>query len=156
MAVLSADVNLSFVGPTRSVGLAVNVADIYYQGSIVFIDTGGGSQVLPASADPAVGISPKKQTLATTDLAEVVVEAMCWMPLATGLTASSEGDWLVHDVSATQSDNPVDMVAGLAITAAAGDTIIGRIIKVETARMLIWISPSITGTQYVATAGWGG
>ena len=156
MAALAADVNVSFIGSYKSVPLSANAADTYYKGAIVYIDTGGGVQVTAAAGDRPVGIVPYKQVItAAAQSVEVVVDALVWLPVGTNIAAADEGDYLVND-GPTDTDNPADLVAGLDITAAANDAVVGKILKVTSTQMLVSIHPSFTGHLYVATAGWGG
>ena len=151
MAVLAADKNVSSIGASTITGFAVNVADTYYRGAIVYVDTGGGSQVVPVAGDRCLGISPKKQVLATTDLAEVLVSGVIWLPVGTAVEAEDEGDLLILDISATQSDNPSDLVSAGDTTLGADDVAVGTILKVTATQMLVRIG-DFTGRLYDATA----
>jgi len=147
MAVLAADVNISAVGDTRNTQFSANGADTYFKGAIVYSDTGGGLQALPAAGDRCVGVIPYKQVVtAASDEVEVIVEGLVWMPLGTNITAADEGDILCCDISGTLSDNPADMVSAIDITIAENDIAVGRILRVTSTRMLIGLTPGLTGS----------
>ena len=148
MAVLAADVNISAVGDTRNTQFSANGADTYFKGAIVYSDTGGGLQALPAAGDRCVGVIPYKQVVtAAGDEVEVIVEGLIWMPIGTAnISAADEGDILCCDISGTLSDNPGDMVSAIDITIAANDIAVGRILRVTTTQMLIGITPGLTGS----------
>ena len=153
MAALAADINVSTVGTPTLYKFAANGADTYYRGAIVFIDTGGGVQVVPAAGDLPLGISTKQQVIAAAaDLVEVMVEGWAWLPIGTGVAADDEGTRLTLDISATQSDNAADWIpeADAGGGLAANDISLGIIKKVETTRMLIKFAPAIhNGTTWV-------
>lgn len=146
MAALAADVQCSTAGKTTNVQLSCNAADTFYKGAIVFVDTGGGAQVTWAAGDRPVGICPYKQTTtAASQEVEVIVEGLVWLPLGTNIAAADEGDLLLLDADGTTTDNPGDMVAAGDITIAAGDMVIGRIVRVTSSAMLVNINPALTG-----------
>lgn len=154
MALLAADVNISFVGPVTIAPLVANIADTYFQGSLVSSVAAGNVTCVSATAQSPMGISPKQQVVAAGGLVEVVVSGLVWMPLGSAITIADEGDILVYDTSAaTTSDNPADTVSGLDITAATGDGIWGRIIRCTSTQMLIEFG-SLTGTQWSTLGGW--
>lgn len=157
MAALAADVNCSVLGTPIYASFSANGADVFYQGAVVFIDTGGGVQVVPAAGDRCVGICTKQQTItAAAQLVEVMVFGLIWLPVGTNIAAADEGNLCVLDIGSTQSDNPADFVSDLDITAAGDDASLGRILRVTSTQMLVFVTPGTTGQLYVATAGWGG
>jgi hypothetical protein len=155
MAALTGDAAYcSSVGDTTEVGFSANAADTYYKGALVFIDTGGGVQVVPAAGDMCIGISPSQQVIAAaSDEVQVLVRGLVWLPVGSGIAAADEGDMLIMDISATQSDNPADCIsAGDATGLAANDIAIGRILRATSTKMLIHIGDG-TGEIYNATIG---
>jgi hypothetical protein len=156
MAVLSQDVNMSTLGTPVKIPLSGNVADTYYRGAMVFCDTGGGAQVLPATGDRFVGISAKNQTVVSAgDVVEVYCSGVFWVPVGTNISAADEGELLLQDISATQSDNFDDTVSFADITPAANDQVIGRILRVTSTQMLIEIGGAFSGTLVRADTGTG-
>lgn len=155
MAALDADIYISTQGQVVTKNFKANAAGTYYQGAVVFIDTGGGVQVVPAAGDMAIGISPTKQVVSASDEVNVIIFGVVGMPIGTNIAAADEGDLCCLDIGSTQSDNPADFVAAGDITPAANDTVLGRILRVTSSQMEIFIGPD-TGKLYVATAGWGG
>ena len=147
MAVLAADINISAVGNTRNTQFSANGADTYYKGAVVFIDTGGGLQALPAAGDRCAGVIPYQQTVtAASDEVEVIVEGLVWMPLGLNITAANEGGILFVNMDGTLSDNVADMPSAIDITIAENDIAIGRILRVTSTRMLIGLTPGLTGS----------
>lgn len=147
MAALAADVNCSAVGKTCNLQLSANGADTFYRGAIVFSDaTNGGVQAVPAAGDRAVGVIPYQQTTtASGDEVEVIVEGFVWLPVGTNITAADEGNVLTLDIGTTQSDNPADFESAEDLTLAANDVAAGRIIRVTSTQMLVYIGPGVTG-----------
>jgi hypothetical protein len=156
MAALAADVNCSTVGHVITAPFSNNVADIYYRGSIVYIDTAGGAQVVPAAGDMAIGISPKKQDVAAGAIVDVLIFGLVWLPLGSNIAAADEGDIAMLDISAIQSDNPADLVAQGDITLAANDVSVGRIMRCTSTQMLIFIGPNTGAISIgaISTTGW--
>jgi hypothetical protein len=161
MAALAADANASTVGAVRTQGFSCNAADTFYRGSLVYIDTAGGVQVTFATGDIALGYSPKQQvTTAAAQEVEVVTEGFMWLPVGTNVAAADEGDWLIND-GPTNTDNPGDLVTAGDITLASGDMICGRILRVTSSQMLIYIGPMFMGCVYFTNgtpanySGWG-
>lgn len=153
MSVLAADINVSTLGTPVKATFSNNTAtEIYYRGALVYIDTGGGVQVVPAAGDRFLGISPMKQSVTTGEEVEVYVKGLFWMPLCANSSAADEGDLVVLDMGSTQSDNIADCVCATDITAATTDVIIGQILRVKTAAMLIAITPGLAGRIYASTA----
>lgn len=154
MAVLAADINVAAVGvPRIAGGFSANAADTYFKGSIVWIDTGGGVQVTAAAGDRVLGVSTKNQVIAAVgDPVEVAVDGLFWFySVPSGIAAADEGAFLLFDADGTLSDNIADTDSTEAITEAANDCIVGRLLKVETGRMLVHIG-NRTGALYDATA----
>lgn len=144
MAALSADINIETVGAIERRSFSANAVDVFYQGAIVYIDTGGGAQCTAAAGDRAVGVCLTRQTIgAIGDLVHVMTHGDIWVPLGTNIAAEDENDILVND-GPTDTDNFADMVSHDDITLAANDAAIGRILKVEAARMLVRIG-TVTG-----------
>lgn len=138
MAALAADVNCSAVGKYSSTQFSANGADTFYRGAIVFCDTGGGLQAVPAAGDRVIGVIPYQQTTtASGDEVEVVVKGQVWLPVGTNIAAADEGELLALDIGSTQSDNPADFVSLGDITPANNDAIVGTILRVTSTEMLI-------------------
>lgn len=156
MASLAADVNVSVLGVPVYGGFSCNAADTFYQGAIVYIDTGGGCQVTWATGDRPLGICTKQQvTTAASEIVEVLIDGYVWLPVGTAIAAADEGDYLIADVSATPTDNPADMV-GYGDTVASdvladNDAVVGRILRVTATQMLVRIGPE-TGMLFVNIA----
>ena len=131
---------------------SANSADIFYRGAVVFIDTAGGVQCLPEKGDRALGVIPYQQTTtAAGDEIEVIVQGNIWMPLGAGpIAVTDEGDILIVDEGTTLSDNVDDMPSAIVTTLEADDIAVGRIMRVKSDKMLIGISPALTGS--IATA----
>lgn len=147
MAALAADVNCHAVGKTRNVQLSCNAADTFYRGAIAFTDTGGGVQVTWAAGDRPIGVVPYQQTTtAASQEVEVITEGLVWLPVGTNVAAADEGDLLLLDADGTTTDNPADLVAAGDITIAAGDMVVGRIVRATSTEMLVYISPALTGS----------
>ena len=146
MAALAADVQCSVTGTSRNAVLSCNAADTFYKGAIVFTDTAGGAQVTWAAGDRPVGVCPYQQTTtAASQNVEVIVEGLVWLPIGANVSAADEGDLLLLDADGTADDNPASMVAAGDITIAAGDVVVGRIVRVTSSAMLVYISPALTG-----------
>jgi len=113
MAALAADSAYRFKGsPTKHV-FSGNAADIHYGGALLFIDTAGGVQAVPASGDMFAGIVTVKQTVvAVGDPVEAFIEGFFFLPLGTNIAAADEGDLAIIDISGTLSDNPADICIG--------------------------------------------
>lgn len=153
MAVLAADVNYSSIGQPDKVSFSANGADVFYAGAIVYSDTGGGVQVVPAAGDRAVGVCAKQvTTTAAGDEVEVYVDGIFWVPVGSGITAADEGSIVIHDISASQTDNWADCISLEDATLAANDIFIGQIMRVTATQMLVAIKPGITGRLAAATA----
>lgn len=150
---LAGDINVSTIGSPVKATFSCNAALTFYRGALVYIDTGGGVQILPAAGDRCVGISPKKQvTTAAGQEVEVYVKGLFWLPLGDSIAVTDEGDLLVMDLGSVQSDDiGVSESAGHA-TLATTDIIIGQILRVKTAAMLVAITPGITGRIAAGTA----
>ena len=149
MAALTKDSIFRYLGNPVKMSFSSNQAATapFYAGSLVYIDTAGGVQSVPAVADIFIGISPKQQAVAIGAEVEVLVDGIFLLPLGGSITAANEGDVLIHDVSATQSDNPTDTAAYAATTVAVGgssDQIIGDILRVTTEGMWVKLTPGKT------------
>jgi len=146
MAVLGADSPFRFLGsPTKFVFSANVAGDVHYAGALLFIDTAGGAQAVPATGDMFVGIVTKQQTPAAIgDPIEAFIDGVFLLPTGASITAADEGDILCLDLSdALYSDNPADLESNLDITSAAGDIKIGRIIRVTTEGMWVKLEPGL-------------
>jgi len=152
MGVLTADLNVSGVGPQITLPFVANAADTYYRGAIVWIDTAGGVQVTWGAGDRAIGYSPKKQTPAVGDLVEVVVFGAAWFPAITGVAAGDEGNTIVFDADTPPTDNIDDADSGEGITEAAGDIRVGRIMRYTASKTLVMFT-GITGSLSVGLTG---
>ena len=154
MAVLAADIQVSTPEGPPPLYLAFKnntATEIYYRGAVVFTDTGGGVQVVPAAGDLPRGVSPKRQSVTTNDLVSVMVDGWLWMPLGNGVAADDEGTMICLDIDQAQSDNIADWIPYADLTPAANDVALGVITKVETARMLVKIEPYLyNGTLWLA------
>jgi len=144
MAALAADSVFRFKGsPTKHV-FSGNVADIHYAGALLFIDTGGGVQAVPAAGDTFAGIVCYQQTVVTAgDPVEAYIDGLFLLPLGTAITAADEGDLAIIDISGTLSDNPADIVSNIDSTGAANDIAIGRIYQVTTEGMWVKLEPKL-------------
>jgi len=151
MAALAVDSKFLFKGsPTKHV-FSGNVADIHYGGALLFTDTGGGVQAVPAAGDTFAGIVCYQQTVVTAgDPVEAYVDGLFLLPLGTNIAAADEGDLAIIDISGTLSDNPTDIVANLDVTGAANDICVGRIIQVTSEGMWVKIEPRLC----VTNVGW--
>lgn len=151
MAALAADAIFRWQGnPTKFV-FSGNVADIHYAGALLFIDTGGGVQAVPAAGDMFAGIVTKQQTVVNAgDPVEAFIDGLFLLPTGTNITAADEGDLAVIDLSGTLSDNPADLVSNLDVTGAATDIAIGRIYRVTTEGMWVKLEPRLC----VTNVGW--
>ena len=152
MAVLSSDVNFRYVGNPTKFTFYGNVADTHYAGAIVYIDTAGGVQAVPAAGDMFGGISTKQQIVVNAgDPVECFIDGLFLLPVGSGITAADEGDLLIYDLSgATASDNWADMVSNLDATGAVNDIVIGRIYRVTTEGMWVKLEPRLC----VTNVGW--
>jgi len=152
MAVLAADVNFRTYGACNKFTFSGNVADIHYAGAIVYTDTAGGVQAVPAAGDYFCGISTKNQTVVTAgDPVEAYIDGIFLLPVGANIAAADEGDLLIYDISgATASDNWADMVSNLDVTGAANDIVIGRILRVTTEGMWIKLEPKLC----ITNVGW--
>jgi len=152
MAVLAADANAETVGTPTKISLSANGADVFYRGAVVFIDTGGGAQVVPAAGDRVAGLCCQQQTTtAAGDEVEVYSEGLFWLPVGTNITAADEGELLILDIGTTQSDNPGDFVSAGDTTLAANDAAVGVIKRVTSTQMLVELG-TFTGRIYDAVA----
>lgn len=159
MAVLAADLNGSTKGSSTIFGFPCSGADIFYRGALLWIDlTSGGATVGQAqvasiaAGDKIVGIVTKQQTTTVAgQFVDAWVSGIISMPLGTGLTLADIGDLLVHDISATQTDNPLDCLPHGDVTLAANDIAVGRIMFADAVNMYIQLD-SWCGRIYDATA----
>jgi hypothetical protein len=151
MAALAADSPYRYKGsPTKHV-FSGNVADIHYGGALLFIDTGGGVQAVPAAGDYFAGIVTVKQTVVNAgDPVEAFIDGLFFFPLGTNIAAADEGDLAIIDISGTLSDNPTDLVSNLDATGAVGDIVIGRIYQVLADGMWVKLEPRLC----VTNVGW--
>lgn len=158
MAALAQDVNASTVGPTTTIKMLSNGADTYYRGALLYQDAAtGGVQPTWGSGDIAVGFSPTNQvTTASGEEVAVVIQGAIWLPVGTALAVDDEGDYLMNDGPAN-TDNPADLESASDLTLADGDMYIGRILRVTSTQMLIFLSPGLTGMLHNTspTNGWG-
>lgn len=153
MAALAADINVSTVGMPVKASFSANAVDIHYRGALIFIDTGGGAQAVPAAGDRFVGISPMRQDItAIGQELEAYIKGNFWFPLGDSVAADDEGDLLVLDMGSVQSDNIADCESAGNATLATTDIIIGQILRVKSAAMLVAIVPGIAGRIAAATA----
>jgi len=151
MAALATDVNFRTYGACNKFTFSGNVADIHYAGALLFTDTGGGVQAVPAAGDYFAGIVSKQQTVVTAgDPVEAYVDGIFLLPTGTNIAAADEGDLAVIDISGTLSDNPADLVSNLDVTGAANDIVIGRILRVTTEGMWVKLEPKLC----VTNVGW--
>src|SRR6188768_590226 len=119
MGVLTADVLLTYKGHPQKFSHSANGADEFYEGALLFGDTGGGCQVVPAAGDFFLGIVAYHQTVtAAGQEVEYFSDGLVLFPPCGGVTAADEGDVLIMDIGTTQSDNPADCVDATAATAA--------------------------------------
>lgn len=156
MAALAADINIETLGDVVIGTFSANGADTFYQGALVYIDAGGGVQVVPAGTDRFLGISIKKQVIAAaTDEVEVLIDGYVWVPVGTGIAAEDEGDPLIMDITAATTDNVADCVSAQPegdTVLGADDIYIGRILRVTATQMLISIGhKGLTGDIVAAT-----
>lgn len=146
MAALTGDINCTTLGTPDKATFSANGADTFHRGAIVWIDTGGGVQSVPAAGDRVLGISCRKQvTTAAGQEVEVYVEGEFWVPVGANITASDEGDYLMADADGTFTDNFSDTVSATDITIAENDAVVGQILRMKTGVMLVSITPGITG-----------
>jgi hypothetical protein len=159
MGVLTADLYTEIVGPFVEAPFLSNGADTYYQGALVYIDTGGGVQALNAAADRFLGVILKQQTVAAAEEVSVMIWGHIWLPLAANIAAEDEGDPVGMD-DATGSDNIADgqsMGPEGDVGLDEDDIFIGRILRVNSPRMLVAIGHQMSGHIAAATAtnAWG-
>jgi len=156
MAALDVDLNISAVGKTRNSKFSANGTDVFFRGAIVFIDATGGVQSVPVDGDRVLGICPYYQTSVAGDEVEVIVQGLIWMPLGLAIAVGDEGDILMVDNDVTLSDNVADHPSTIATQTATqltvGDMAIGRILRVKSDKMLLGITPAITGSIITAAA----
>jgi len=159
MAAMTADAYCSTVGNITTLQFKAN-ADTFYQGAICYADSAGEVQPTYASGDVAIGISPIQQVAAQDTEVKLIVAGAVWLPVGTSIAAADEGDWLCNDGPA-DTDNPADMESAGDLTLAAGDMIIGKIMRVTASQMLIWLDPNMMGCVYFTNgtpanySGWG-
>ena len=142
MAVLAADIIVHTIGTPIKISLSANAADTYYKGAMVFIDADGGCQVVPEAGDRFVGLSCKNQVVtAAAQEVEVYCWGLFWVPVGTDIAAADEGELLIQDIDATQSDNIADCVSATDATEAENDQIIGFKIAYATRsrRLYSWL-----------------
>lgn len=153
MGALTGDVYVTTIGAADRAGFSANGADTFYKGALVFIDTNGGVQSVPAAGDRCLGVSAFKQvtTVAGQEI-EVFFEGLFWVPLGSGITAADEGDYLMMTAAGTLSDNFADTVSATDVPIDVNDLIIGQIVRVKAASMLIGIEPGFTGRLIPAPA----
>lgn len=152
MAPLAAGVQCAASGKYASGPYSCNGADVFYAGAIVFVDTAGGMQAVPAAGDRVLGVIPYTQTTtAAGQLVEVTTKGDVWLPLGTAIAAADEGELLILDIGTTQSDNPADFVAAGDTVLAANDAAVGRIKRVTSTQMQISLG-ELTGAIYDAVA----
>lgn len=154
MAALSADLNVSSVGPVIELPFSANAADTFYQGAVVWGDAAGGAQATAAAGDRVLGISTSNQVIAASgDEVRVAVWGHFWFPSISGIAAGDEGNLLLFDADGTLSDNIDDCDSTEAITEAANDAVVGRILRVKSDKVCISIGHAgMTGALFVATA----
>ena len=151
MAALAADSIFRFKGsPTKHV-FSGNVADIHYAGALLFTDTAGGVQAVPANGDYFAGIVCYQQTVVSAgDPVEAFIDGLFLLPAGTNIAAADEGDLAIIDISGTLSNNPADIVSNLDATGAVGDIAIGRIVQVTSEGMWVKLEPKLC----VTNVGW--
>ncbi len=153
MAVLAANIDVSWVGNPNKLTFAATAADTYYCGSLVFIIKGTGKvQPLAAANYNFAGICVEKQTIAAADdPVEVFVDGIFLLPIGSAISAADEGDLLIMDASGTLSDNPADLVSNLDATGVATDVVVGRVLRVpDAAHMWVQLDHRIC----VTNVGW--
>lgn len=159
MAALTGDANVNFEGTPKKTTMYAAAAYTFRKGSLVWVDrTSGGATVgyvqntSIAAGDRILGICAEAvTTTAIGDPVSVYVDGVFSLPKAAGTTAADVGDYLIHDISATQTDNPADCVAGVDATVAANDVMVGRILRIENGQVVIDLKP---GAIYDALIGW--
>jgi hypothetical protein len=126
----------------------------YYQWSIVYILAAGAVSKTPVATSRALGISPKKQVVASGGSVEVIIFGHIWMPLGASITAADEGDPLVLNIGTTATDNVADYQSAKpegALIIAADDIFLGRILRAKSNRMLVAINHGMSGHLGAAT-----
>lgn len=150
MAELTADKHYAHLGTPTIFAFSANGADTFYAGALLFADTAGGVQAVPAAGDHFVGIVTKQQIItAAGQLVEAYIDGYHHIPY-TGAAAADEGEALYMDVTGTLSDNTADLVVGG--TAAANDILIGRVFRVESGKAWTRLEPN----KLFTATGWGG
>lgn len=155
MAAMTEDANISAVGPVTTISMPA-IADTFYQGSLVFVLTGGGNVTnIPVNSgdNQCVGICLKQQTIANAgDSLEVAVVGLFWLPLSGNVATADAMSILYMDDSATLSDNPADLENNIQIPLVAQDIIVGRVIRITSTQMLVAINiGGLTGSGVLAT-----
>jgi hypothetical protein len=159
MAVLAGDTLFQQIGAVVKMSLPCSGADTFYRGAVVWCDlTSGGATVGQvqcasiAAGDRVAGIIPYQQTTAAAgDLVEFIIQGLVVLPVGSNVAAADTLSLLLHDISATQTDNPADCVSSLDTTEAANDCIVGRIRAVTATTMTVQLGDN-TGSLYDATA----
>ncbi len=151
MAALAADSPFRFLGSPTKFVFSGNTADIHYAGALLYIDTGGGVQAVPAAGDMFVGIVTKQQTVVNAgDPVEAFIDGVFLLPTGASITAADEGDLLIMDLSDTTTDNPADLESNLDATGVANDPAVARILRVTTEGMWVKLEPRLC----VTNVGW--
>jgi len=141
-------------------------AETFYQGALVYADdTNGGAQTTPVLGaappditDSLIGICAKTvTTTAAGQMVEIYCGGLWGIVCTTTVVEGDVGDVLLMDMGTTTTDNPADLVTGVAATPGDGDILFGKIIAVDsndTTRCWARLTPC---SRYDATAtlGWG-
>jgi len=162
MAALANDAQVSQLGSSAvKITLPCVKADTFYSGAVVWLDVSGDTGQVQvdsiAAGDRIAGICAKQQTTtAAADEVEIYVGGIWEMPCAAGVTATDVGYWLVHDIGATQTDNPADLVASVDASNGleANDACMGLILGLPSTARVIVNCGVLQGSIYSATLGW--
>lgn len=133
MGDLTADVvGMTHQGNPTIISFGIGVADTFYKGALVFIDTGTGLAVTDgiSDGDVFVGFAVENKVAAIGDFIEVAIDGV-WTFTNSKMAIAESGENLIHDNSG-DSNNPADLDSATGITEESGiDQFIGTILHTD-------------------------
>lgn len=157
MAALTADINISTDGDITITPVKADAADVFYQGAICWADLDASGDAIVgsiAAGDRVLGVCMKYVNAADGDLIPILVGGCIWFPAITGIDATDVGSLITFDAG-TLTDNIDDADSSAALTLAANDAAVGKLIRYDSSLGCLVQIGNMTGLIYAGAAGSG-